>query len=188
MLVVAMPEKKFPDSGFPILPTTKVAALLDRYPEVEEILIGLAPPFQKLKNPILRRSVAKVASLQQVAAVGRIPTYELVNRLREAVGQDSLACEEASSNTVSYYSPRPEWFNTAKVVASIDVRTGDPNQMPIAAVLRAAARLQPAEIVELTTTFLPVPGIDILRKKGLLVWSMEDESKLIRTYVSKPVH
>jgi len=33
---------------FPILPSTKVAALLDRYPQLEEVLIELAPPFKKL--------------------------------------------------------------------------------------------------------------------------------------------
>lgn len=189
MLSLAMPEEVTPQSRFPILPSTKVAALLDQYPEVEDILISLAPPFQKLKNRILRRTVARVASLQQVAAVGRLPVHELVNRLRAAVGQQNLVSEEATSdNTVSYYFPRPEWFDPAKIVASIDEMKSDPDKMPIATVLQQVAALQPGEILELVTTFLPVPGIDILRKKGLLVWSMEDESKLIRTYVSKPGH
>lgn len=183
-----MPEKETPQSQFPILPSTKVAALLDQYPEVEDILISLAPPFKKLKNPILRRTVARVASLQQVAAVGRMPVQELVNRLRAAVGQQNLVSEEATSDTVSPYSPRPEWFHPAKIVASIDEMKLDPDKMPIVTVLQKAAALQPGEILELITTFLPVPGIDILRKKSLLVWSMEDESKLIRTYVSKPGH
>jgi hypothetical protein len=49
-----------PLDDFPILPTTKVGALLDRYPELEDILIGLAPPFKKLKNPLLRKGVAKI--------------------------------------------------------------------------------------------------------------------------------
>ena len=53
-----------------IQPSTKVAQLLDAYPELEEVLIRMAPPFRKLKNPILRRSVAKVATLKQAAIVG----------------------------------------------------------------------------------------------------------------------
>jgi hypothetical protein len=188
MLSHAMPKEETPPSRFPILPSTKVATLLDQYPEIEDILISLAPPFQKLKNPILRRTVARVASLQQVAAVGRLPVHELVNRLRAAVGQQNLVSEEATRDPVSYYFPRPEWFDAAKIVASIDEMKSDPDKMPIATVLQRVAALQPAEILELVTTFLPVPGIDILTKKGLLVWSMEDESKLIRTYVSKPGH
>jgi hypothetical protein len=62
---------------FPILPSTKVAALLERYPELEDVLIGLAPPFKKLKNPLLRKGVAKVASLKHAAAVGGMPVNDL---------------------------------------------------------------------------------------------------------------
>ncbi len=51
-----------------ITPTTTVHELLSNYPELEDTLIGLAPPFKKLKNPFLRRSVAKVANLKHVAS------------------------------------------------------------------------------------------------------------------------
>lgn len=154
------------DNESPILPSTKVAELLDRYSEVEELLIGLAPPFRKLKNPILRMSVAKVASLEQAAVAGHVPVLELVNRLRAAVGQANLPSEEETRVVASYFSSRPEWFDPSKITASIDERAGNPEPMAVTVVLQAAARLQPMEIVELITTFLPAPGIDILKKKG----------------------
>lgn len=47
-----------------ITPSTTVYAILDSYPELEEVLIGMAPAFKKLKNPILRNTVAKVATLK----------------------------------------------------------------------------------------------------------------------------
>ncbi len=34
--------------------------------------------------------------------------------------------------------------------------------------------LEAGEIVELVTTFIPAPGIDVMRSKGLSVWSTED--------------
>ena len=68
---------------FAITPETKVATLLECFPELEEVLIGLAPPFKKLRNPVLRKSVAKVASLRQAAAVGRVPIEQMINLLRE---------------------------------------------------------------------------------------------------------
>ena len=70
-----------------IQPSTKVAALLDAYPELEDVLIKMAPPFKKLKNPVLRKSVAKVATLQQAAIVGRIDVTSMIDHLRRAVGQ-----------------------------------------------------------------------------------------------------
>lgn len=174
-----------PQYEFPILPSTKVGALLDRYPELEGILIGLAPPFKKLRNPLLRKGIAKVASLKQAAAVGGVPVIDLINKLRVAVGQEPITSEE-TSEPISYFSGQPEWFAAAKVVTSIDERAADPNKMPIAAVLQKAARLHAGEMLELVTTFLPAPGIEIMKKKGLRVWSVQQGPELIRTYVSKP--
>jgi len=181
-----MPNKAIIESGFSIVPSTKVAALLDQYPHLEDVLIGLAPPFQKLKNPILRKTVARVASLQQVAAVGHMPVRDLVNKLRVAVGQPNLGSDEAPEDSASYFAPRPKWFSNSRIVATIDEKSCGQDKMPVVTILQRLATLQPGDIVELITTFLPAPGIDILRKKNLLVWSEEDESKLIRTYVTKP--
>jgi hypothetical protein len=176
-----------PDTDFPILPSTKVAALLERYPELEAVLIGLAPPFKKLKNPILRRSVARIASLEHAAAVGRIPVVELVNRLREAAGQAALA-PEACGDAASYFTSQPAWFDAGKIKASIEERLSDPHKMPVTQLLEAAARLAPGEIVELITTFIPAPGIEVMKKKGFLVWSAMENPELIRTYVTRPGH
>ncbi|MBZ5659500.1 MAG: DUF1858 domain-containing protein [Acidobacteriia bacterium] len=178
-----MPEKEMSERAFPILPSTKVAVLLDHFPELEDVLIGLAPPFRKLKNPILRKSVARVASLRQAAAAARMDVRDLVNRLRASVGQENLPGEAASADAVSYFSPRPEWFDPSRIVASIDEQMSDPNKMPVVTLLQRAATLKPGEMLELITTFLPAPGIDILRKKGLQVWSVEDDTKRVRTYV-----
>ena len=63
---------------------------MNAYPELEEKLIEMAPVFKKLKNPILRRTIARVTTLQQAAAVGEIPVHKLVNSLRELAGQGEL--------------------------------------------------------------------------------------------------
>ena len=74
------------------------------------------------------------------------------------------------------------------MVATIDERIGDSNKMPIATVLQQAARLRLGEIIELVTTFLPAPEIDVMREKGLLMWSVQKQLELIRTYVSNPMN
>ena len=173
-----------PHDELPILPSTKVGPLLDRYPQLEDILIGLAPPFKKLRNPLLRKGVAKVASLKQAAAVGGLPVEELVNKLRAAVGQEAIASEHPSES-ISYFSAQPEWFAASKLMISIDERAADQDRMPIVAVLQEATRLRPGEMLELVTTFLPAPGIEIMKRKGLRVWSVQQDPNLIRTYVSK---
>ena len=169
-----------------ITPATNVADVLARYPELEDVLIGMAPPFRKLKNPVLRRSVAKVASLRQAAAVARIPVGEVVNRLRAAVGQRPLLTEEAGDDA-TYFTSQPDWFVPSNVAVSIDERDlADADGMPLKRVAQEATHLKEGEILELITTFLPAPGIDIMKAKGFWVWPVEEQSGLVRTYFSKP--
>jgi hypothetical protein len=66
-----------------ITPSSKVNDLLKAFPELEETLIGIPPPFKKLKNPFLRRTVAKIATMKHIASVGNIQLNELINKLRE---------------------------------------------------------------------------------------------------------
>ena len=169
--------------ALPITPETRVAALLDHYPELEETLIGMAPPFKKLRNPILRRSVAKVASLRQAAAVGRISVDEMVNTLRAAVGQTATHAAVAP-DAVPYFAPEPSWFDSDLIVASIDEREVDPNVMPLKPLLLQGTALRDGEILELVTEYLPAPGIDIMRNKGFAVWS-DEQGTLIKTYFTK---
>jgi hypothetical protein len=63
-----------------ILPSTTVHELLTAYPELEDRLIGIAPPFKKLQNPLLRKSIAKVATIRNIASVGSLlEVFHLTN-------------------------------------------------------------------------------------------------------------
>lgn len=166
----------------PIEPGMKVAALLEEYPELEEVLIGIAPPFQKLRNPVLRRSVAKVASLRQAAAVARIPVGDLINQLLGPLGEGQLAIAGEGDRPADSTAP-PEWVTSGRVVSQVDAKT-ELARMPILAVLERTRRLRAGELVELRTDFLPAPGIDLMRQRGLRVWSRFDGPGDVRTFVA----
>jgi hypothetical protein len=73
---------------------TKIADLLNNYDGMKEILIDINPKFKKLNNPILRRTIAKVAGVRQAAIVGGMKPMDLLNKLREAVGQEPLVVDD----------------------------------------------------------------------------------------------
>jgi len=171
---------------FPINPETKIAALLEHYAELEDVLIGMAPPFEKLKNPVLRKTVAKVATLRQAAAVGRIPVDELVDRLRSAVGQPPTGDTGSEGEEREYFTEQPDWFDEAKVTESFVESDLDPNVLPLTPLLQHARKMQEGEIVELVTTYLPAPGIDIVKQKGFQTWSVT-RGDLIKTYLCRPM-
>jgi len=77
--------------NIPITPETKIGVLLDNYPQLENVLLAMAPAFKKLKNPILRKTIAKIATLRQVAQIGEVSLSDLINTLRKEVGmQDKM--------------------------------------------------------------------------------------------------
>lgn len=179
-----LPQNTMTASDFTIDPETKVAALLEHFPELEDVLIGIAPPFQKLKNPVLRRTVAKVASLRQAAAVAQLPVQDLVNTLRRTVGQAPLVAEGVSEDA-SYLTERPAWFDPGNVVRHIDADRLDPDAMPLKEVLLGVRQLEPTDILVLETSYIPAPGIDLLTQKGYKVWCTKHDENSIRTYVAR---
>lgn len=156
----------------PITPDTKVGDLLSSYPELEAVLVAQAPAFANLKNPILRRTVAKVATLAQAARVGGVDVRELVRTLRAAAGlQDDAVSAAAAEDTTS--SP-PAWFREDLVVARVDAdQLLARGEHPLGEVTRAAQSLEGAQIVTLESGFLPAPLIDAFRARGYEVAACE---------------
>lgn len=158
-----------------ITPKTKIKELLDAFPELEEVLIKISPAFAKLQNPILRRTVARVATLQQAAAIGGIAVDELVNQLREACHLEVVEDEIASNN---YFSIEPpDWFSEdlihSRFNATPIINAGG---SPMAEILQFIKDLPKEKIFELSTPFLPAPIIDMLVAKGFLVYCIQKET------------
>ena len=90
-----------------ITPATKVAELLESWPELEPVLVAQAPAFRRLKNPVLRRTVARVATLEQAAGVGGVAVRDLVAALRRAAGLDDAPPGESGLVETGVVSARP---------------------------------------------------------------------------------
>ena len=167
-------------SSLEITPETKIGALLKTYPDLEDELIKMAPPFKKLKNPFLRKGIGTVASLKHVSSVGKIPINELIDKIRETLGH---SISDQSYTVDSYFTAQPSWFSKEKVAVSIiEEEVEDKNNMTLVEINKRAKDVKQGEIIELVTTFLPAPGIDVMRSKGYLTWSTKTENDLIKTY------
>jgi DUF438 domain-containing protein len=64
---------------------TKVDDLLRVYPFLLDFLAGLSPRFARLKSPVLRKTIGRVASLNQVAAFGDLPLAELLSKIKAEI-------------------------------------------------------------------------------------------------------
>ncbi len=152
---------------------TKIGALLDAHPELEAVLYQLSPEFRRLANPILRRTVARIATVAQAAQIAGLPVPEVVNALRRALGQP-LSCngEEPASD-----EPQPPWVTATEPVATLDAEAilGQ-GGTPVGEMAARLAAAEPGQVVVLHAPFYPAPLVEALRDKGHEVYARQNEA------------
>ncbi len=163
---------------------TKVSELLNDYPGMKETLIAINPKFKKLNNPVLRRTLAKVASVKQAAIVGGMDPLELLNRLRESIGQppvdaagEMLKAEEAQE--------KPAWV-AGEPQATLDANALlDAQKNPLAEANLALRKIGEGEFIALRSDFKPEPLIEEFKKAGREVYCEQKGENEFVTYVRK---
>jgi hypothetical protein len=150
-----------------IAPKTKIAELIEAFPKLEPVLIDYVPAFEKLKNPVLRRTVARITTLQQAAAIGNVDVEDLINRLRREVGQDLFS----GGTSAAYTTAQPNWFSEDRVVAELDAKGMlAAGEQPVNQVLADLQALDQGDIYRLVAPFMPAPLVDKASSLGISHW------------------
>ncbi len=165
-----------------ISPKTKVLALIETYPRLEDVLIAYVPEFKKLKNPLLRKTVARIATLQQAASIGHVPVETLINHLREEVGQDKLDNQADSP----YNMDQPDWYDEKSIHMSLDVRPMLlQGEHPVNQVVADFKQMPEGKIYKMIAPFLPAPLIDKLNSLSAKHWIDQDSAGVYLIYFFK---
>jgi uncharacterized protein (DUF2249 family) len=168
---------------------TKIADLLNDYMGMKAILIDINPKFKKLNNPVLRRTLGRIASVRQAAIVGAMDPMDLVDQLRKAVGQPPI-CEDCEIKSDDCFIPtppttQPNWINQeSKQILNANTLL-DEDKNPLAEVHNALRMIEVGEVVILEADFQPEPLIEEFVKKGNETYTTQTESGLFITYIRK---
>lgn len=161
---------------------TKVAEMLDHYPQLEEVLLELSPSFAKLKNPILRKTIAKVATLKQISEIAKLDPGEMISTLRKGA---NLCPANTTMSEVDKFTSQPEWVDENIISDTFDAcLILNEGKSPMKQIIDKSQLLDTGQILKLITPFIPSPIIDILKNKGYRCWSKSDNN-LIVTYILK---
>lgn len=167
----------------------RVGALLDAYPELEQVLVELAPPFRKLRHPVLRRTVAQVTTLRRAAQVAGVELPTLIQTLRRAAGQpveDPGIAAQAAESVAAPDARLPAWVSQAEVVLTVDademLETG---AHPLARVQQALRNATPQQAVCMEGSFRPAPLIDLMRQSGCEVHVSQTGPTRFRTWIRR---
>jgi len=172
------------DSNRDITPDTTVAKLLKSFPELESMLVTLSPAFSKLRNPVLRNTVAKITTLRQAAKIGNVPLAKLINTLRQEAG---LAETNNLQGEVEMgFEEKPEWVDKLKLKKTFDARSLiESGGHPLNQVLEDLDTLEEDESYKLITPFLPAPLIEVAENRGYYSWSFKDSEEQFSTWFSR---
>jgi hypothetical protein len=166
---------------FPITPETRVGDLLDHYPEIEKELLALSPAFGKLRNPVLRKTIARVTTLRHAAKVGKISLATLINHLRRAVGHLEEFSDDQHAQGNYYTSPAR--FAEEDIYRSLDVRPLLASGVkPVGKVMADLKDLPDGRVYELIAPFLPAPLIDLAGERGYEVWCGDESADPVKIF------
>jgi hypothetical protein len=147
---------------------SKLFDVLEAYPVLEAQIVNIAPPFQNLKNPVLRRTVGKIATLEKVAQIGGMDVGNLVNTLRRAVGQEELGAESTATFVVEI--PRladdPTWISGEPQFTLNGTELLQRGEVPLGRVNELLGQIEPGRFILLVTNFEPTPILEAMQKQN----------------------
>jgi TusA-related sulfurtransferase len=150
---------------------------------MQEYLITLSPRYKKLKNPILKRTIGRVASLRQASYLGGFKPEELVNKLRVHVGQEPIKDNVAEDVA---QKEKPNWADKEATCTLNATELLNDDKNPLAVMNKELKKLNSGEILLIKSDFMPLPLIDEVKKKGLKTITLEtDKENWVDTYIQK---
>ena len=158
-----------------ITPEITVPDLLSTFPDVESALTQLSSSYRALENPVLRAAATQSTTLSQLAQTDGISIGIVIGKLREAAGQESLAIDSPAAT--------PAWIDATTVTKSLDARELiQQGGHPLDRVMTELGTLNPGEVYQLITPFVPAPMIDLVKQRGFESHTVSHGPDLCHTY------
>lgn len=174
-----------------ITPKTTVHTLLREYPFLLDFLAGYHPEFAKLTNPVLRRTMGRLATLERASAMADIPLNQLMIDVAAAVerhtGTHPGVADNAAAGGVD-----PERLATLKQLVQ-DLHAGHPMEELTARFEELIEDVEAGEIAameqQLIEEGMPVAEVKRLCDVHVRVFSSAlDQHDRVKVPAGHPVH
>lgn len=157
----------------PILLSDRISVVLGRDERMLDVLLAASPTFAHLKNPIMRKTMAKLATVEHAARVAGLDAQALLDRLNQALLGDAYTPTSGVAQAAAVdepEGPKPDIVAnaTAERILDCDVREDlNAGREPLARILGDAVRLPEGHLLKVRAIFEPAPLYSVLGKKGL---------------------
>lgn len=150
----------------------RVAKVLAQDERLLEVFVAASPAFEKLRNAAMRKTMAKLVTVEQAARIAGVDAADLVDRLNRAlVGAAPVHGDEPRGEPVVVeLPPIPEALRAVPADRIVDVDVRDDlraGKEPFHKILGAARALAPEHVLRVRAIFEPAPLYAVLAKHGL---------------------
>lgn len=81
-------DKKEKTNIYGITRETVIGDLVKDYPYIKDFLVNLSPKFEKLKNPVVFKTMSKMATLDMISKRGNFKTDELIEKIVDRIDEE----------------------------------------------------------------------------------------------------
>lgn len=144
-----------------IVSTTKIASIIQANPRALDAIVGISSKFEKLRNPLLFKLMAKRTSIAMACKIASCNFSDFEKALRP-LGFNFQVSEEKAIPLVQNWQVEDHYH-----VVSLDVRPILQYGLdPLKSIMTKVNELKKYEILEITNSFLPSPLINLFTKRG----------------------
>ena len=161
-------------SRAPIGPADRVSDVLARDERLVDVFVRHASHFEKLRQPALRRVMARLVSVEQAARMAGVAVDDLLRDLNGALGAPSGAATGRAGPAAppaedtpgtAHRSQHPVGWPMTELDLRDDMRAG---REPFSRIMAAVGALHDDRVLRLRTIFEPVPLFTLLARRGFL--------------------
>jgi hypothetical protein len=174
-----------------------VYEVISKYPGLKETLVKISPKFQRLYNPVIFNTVAKITPLKKAASIGNIYLKEMLYQLNDAIGKGGEFLAYFKSQIPKMQeeflkkqfapgaekSTRPAWMDKSGEFEELDARTIDGE--PFTHIMDKAGAIKPGKGFILVQKFEPAPVIAYLGTQGFEHWVEKEAEDRVKVYFYK---
>lgn len=158
---------------------TRISDLIKANPDVIDAIASINPLFRKLKNPVLRRVLARRVTISEAAKIGKCSLATFAAKLRPM--GFNLPYPAYDTDEIPYVDDAESAYDDV-----LDVReTIKENKDPFQDIIKVLLNLRDGGTLLLVNSFVPFPLIKILKSKGYTVSVTHPDDKVVYTYLTK---
>jgi uncharacterized protein (DUF2249 family) len=163
---------------------TKISALLKQNPDALETIVSISPNFITLRNPLLRKFIARRTSIAMASKIGGCSVDDFFNKLQPL----GFAIDNVNAEPESAKNPVPGFLKNIEKekIIELDVRPIiESGKDPLNIILHNVKQLREGQVLNIINSFEPTPLMHLLGKQGFESYAEAIDENTVHTYFHK---